>query len=335
MGIRSIAYSPDGKLLAAGAYPRTTKIWETETGRCLLTITDARAQGPRERLADSSHERVTFSPNDQLLAIASQPDGTITLWRTNGERVLTIEAPPNGRPSAAFSPNSRFLAWGAGDNTVRLFDMPDGRIFVLKMKQKAAELWDVSTRQQVVTFEADAVLSHLPNVNPFVFSRDRTLAACGDTNRLVWVWNVADGKALGVLPGHSERIRALRFSRDSKILASGSMDNTVMLWDLTRKQEIATLRGSGGWIRSMDFSTDGRTLATVSSDGAIKLWSLSSFREWMTLPERSGPQSAVTFTAGERALLCLDDEDHRLRVFRAPTLAEIEAEIAGNSKWRP
>ena len=68
-GVDSVAFSPDGTLLASGSSGGTVKLWEVKTGQNITTL-----QEPVE--LDKS---VAFSPDSKILALASESLGTVTL----------------------------------------------------------------------------------------------------------------------------------------------------------------------------------------------------------------------------------------------------------------
>ncbi|MUH00663.1 hypothetical protein F7734_53695 [Scytonema sp. UIC 10036] len=54
----------------------------------------------------------------------------------------------------------------------------------------------------------------------------------GSLDNTIKLWDVATGKELKTLKGHSRSVYSVAWSADGKQLASGSSDNTVILWDL-------------------------------------------------------------------------------------------------------
>lgn len=109
----SLAFSPDGALLAAGLYDGRILIWRIGETQPILTLTSH----------TDSVTGVTFSPDGQLLASVSYDD-TLRLWRVNdGVLLHTLSLAPNPR-DVVFSPNGRFLATGSSDGLVRLWGVP-------------------------------------------------------------------------------------------------------------------------------------------------------------------------------------------------------------------
>jgi WD40 repeat protein len=75
------------------------------------------------------------------------------------------------------------------------------------------------------------------------FSPDGKTIASGSTDNTIKLWDVASGKQLKTLNGHSSSVLSVAFSSDGKTIASGSDDNTIKLWDVASGKQLNTLRG--------------------------------------------------------------------------------------------
>ena len=64
-----MAFSPDGRLLASGAWDQTVILWDVEAGKQVRTL-----EGHTWTVSG-----VAFSPDGRLLASGSW-DGTVILW---------------------------------------------------------------------------------------------------------------------------------------------------------------------------------------------------------------------------------------------------------------
>jgi serine/threonine protein kinase len=161
--VNSVAFSPDGKILASGSYDKTIKLWDVGTGREIYTL-----QGH-----SSYVNSIAFSPDGKILASGSD-DKTIKLWNvTTKARIRTIEAHSDSVRSVTFSPDSKILASGSSDKTIKLWDMrtgeqirtlqahsewvcsvafsPDGRTLASGSNDKTIKLWDMRTGGQIRT----------------------------------------------------------------------------------------------------------------------------------------------------------------------------------------
>jgi len=271
--VQSVAFSPDGHMLASGSWDTTIKLWNPATGELLRTLT-----GHSDVV-----QSVAFSPDSRMLASGSK-DNTVKLWdSTTGRLLRTLTGHSDDVYSVAFSPDGRTLASGA--------------LFVTAGKDYTGiiEIWDPATGQLLRT-----LTGHSSPVNAVAFSPDGRTLASGSNDRTVRLWDLTTGQLRGVLSGHSAPVDSVAFSPDSRTLASGSEDGTIKLWDPATAQLLRTLTGHTSWVDSVVFSPDGRILASGSNaisivesgaaDKMIRLWDpatgqpLFAFNPWWRWP---------------------------------------------------
>jgi WD40 repeat protein len=116
-GIRSFAFSPDGKLLASGSYDLTARIWEARTGKLLHVL-------PHNGYVLAEH----FSPDGRSL-VTSSYDGAAYVWDvSNGQRELLLVGATGAMNAAAFSPDGSEIATASADRLGRIYYSQDGRL---------------------------------------------------------------------------------------------------------------------------------------------------------------------------------------------------------------
>ncbi|HKR11960.1 MAG TPA: WD40 repeat domain-containing protein [Pyrinomonadaceae bacterium] len=115
------------------------------------------------------------------------------------------------------------------------------------------------------------------------FSRDGKTLVTGNFNGTVRLWDMASGRVLQTLDGHSNLVYKGVLSPDEKILASCSLDGNIKLWDLATGRELRTLTGHTEAVKAVAFSPDGKLLASASNDGTLRLWDVLSGLERRSL----------------------------------------------------
>ncbi len=195
--IRSVAFSPDGKMLASASSDETIRLWDVASGESRREL-----KGHTNRVRN-----VVFSPDGKMLASGSE-DETIRLWEVaSGESRRELKGHTNWVNSVAFSPDGKMLASASSDQTIRLWEVASGE----------------SRRE---------LKGHTSSVNSVAFSPDGKMLASGSSDQTIRLWEVASGESRRELKGHTSYVYSVAFSPDGKMLASGSFDNTIRLWDL-------------------------------------------------------------------------------------------------------
>src|SRR5262249_18168858 len=269
----TIAFSPDGRLLAAGT-EGVVKVWDWKNRQLL------------HRLPGHNFHAVAVAfSGDGWLATGAFREG-LQLWDPETGRLLRpIDIPREPVSGLTFSPDDKWLA------SVSL--------------RGPVSVSDSTTGEPRCTFED----LHTGNVEGVAFSRNGRRLASGGEDKTVRVWDATTGREILGLRGHTDRCGCVAFSPDGHRLASASSDETIRIWDGTplrgdeRGQATLTFNEHGDEIRGVAFSPDGpdgpdrRRIVSAGHDGLVKVWDAQTGRVSAEFSdhEKFGGQRVVVF----------------------------------------
>jgi WD40 repeat protein len=297
-----VAFSPDGKTLAAG------RPWRIE-------FYDLRSRAT-ERVLWPGHGDIftmAYSPDGKLFAAGGGPTGSVSVWDTADWKEKYVETGHrHGVVDVAFCRDGRAVLSLGDDSTVREWDLahpgqnrvvyrpqtpayalavsPDGKVVAVTSAQRPLVVWDVARSRERFTVPLQG--------GRVTFCPDgKTLAVC-DPWGPVHLWDVRLGREVYLFPPAGPW-PGLAFSTDGRFLATAG--DAVKVWDVASGAEVHSFKDTPTW--AVTFSPDGKRLATGHHDGTVGLWDLVAGKKQRTLRGHSAPVQSVRFTPDGRTLV--------------------------------
>ncbi len=293
--INALAYSPDGRLIAAAGYGSVSILSAAGLS--------GSGQAPLKTLNGLSGavNAVGFSADGSLLfAAAGEPGlfGELTLWNTDDwTRRHTLRGHRDALLSAALSPDGKFVATGSYDQTIRLWDTstgkesrvlsghngpvfdlafdPTGRLLASASGDRTVKLWDVAKGERLDTFSQP-----LKEQYAVAFLPDGRHVIAGGVDSRIRVWKLSESAKEGTneivesLFAHDGPILRLAVSRDGRWIVSSSEDRTIKVWNAARYEQVARFTAQSDWATALAISPDNKALAAGRIDGTLSVRSL-------------------------------------------------------------
>lgn len=238
--VTALAFHPDGKWLAEGAYGRVT-IWDVTEAKPVRVLSNVLA----------AVNDLRFSPDGKLLAVAGgQPSakGDLRLFTTGDWKLKAVlgghEDVVN---SIAFDRDGKRLLSASYDRTARVWDVTSGKVL------------------RTLSMHSDFVLAA-------AFSPDGKHVFTGSKDRSVRMTEAESGKGVFTFSDRNEDVLSVAAHPDGKSVVVSGVEPGLTWWNVETGEKIRTVGGHRGAVYEVAFSRDGKRLVSAGSDGTAKVF---------------------------------------------------------------
>ena len=352
--VYSLAYSPDGKLLASVSDQYDVRIWNAETGAQLHYIKGIASGGV-----------LLFSPDSQTLVCSGYTRSHVN-WPLRivdpqkGAVIRSIYGHTRTIHAAAFSPDGKKLVSGGDDASIRIWDAVTGAPLRMIGKgedhlYQTAYSPDSKTLIQIASGAGDLYADHIELIRILdsesgaliqtivgpdqktnyiihaLYSPNSDEFASRQDDYSIWIFSMRERKALRIIKDQKYGVSTISYSPDGKILASGSYAGPIQLWNPDTGENIRTLHGHTGSVGFIVFSRDGRYIASAGRyTGNVRIWDVETGENIQTLEGHGKYAYAAGFSADGKHVVTGSDDDI-LRIWNVNTGAQEQA-IDGSEK---
>ena len=321
--ILSVAYSPDGGLLAAGTANGEIRLWNLTTNEQLPALV-----GHTDWV-----KCLAFSPDSTML-LSGSVDQTLRWWELATSRchytlkssasITDVVISPDGSKAVSSSLDGTLHVWDlatgqesaviAGDTPLRSLALsPDGQTLASGDKTGRIQLWDFTTRQPIATLSG-----HTRSVRALCFSPTGETLVSGSSDQTLRVWEMKTRTCRHTLIGHSQRVLAVSVTADGTRLVSSSDDQTIRVWNAETGHPLDTLRGHKDWVRAVACHPTHDTIASGSDDQTLRFWDLPKGRRLKTLQGYTNIIWSVAVSP-DGATIASGSDDRTVRLWAAET----------------
>ncbi|QRV74307.1 transcriptional repressor rco-1 [Ceratobasidium sp. AG-Ba] len=217
----------------------------------ISSSTPSQAQIDVAQTSSSDAAKPGASVEAPILVVSSDPSN-------EGVVDPTCEAQDLYVRSVCFSPDGSYIATGAEDGPVRVWDTktkqihhyfrghtsdvyslsfsPDGRTIFSGSGDATIRIWDIETKESRVLkiIEPDEIKA---GITSMAVSHSLNLIATGSLDAIIRIWDIQSGSLIERLRGHGDCVYSIAFIPGGPGLLSSSLDNTLKHWDLQQLLE--------------------------------------------------------------------------------------------------
>ena len=289
-------FTRDGQRVITAGADKVARVWESASGKMTLEL-----RGHTDGVTGAD-----VTTDGKRICTSSRYDQTARVWDTDSGKSL-VEIKQERLAFAQFS--------------------PDGQQILTVADEGDAVLWDATTGKRLHQLASPyARMRGASWLYSARFSPDGNRVALVDWHPAVC--DVATGKALFDLEGHTKQVRDIDYSADGQWLVTASEDHTARVWRAATGKSVAVLPHDAAVTMAM-FSPAGQWIVTGTEDKVVRVWDAVSRTKVSEIDVR--PKELASFALSpDGNFLVAASEEHLVEVFETRTGAKV-AELTGHT----
>ena len=286
----ALAFSEDGRFLATGGASKLVRLWDIEHGKEVVQM----------RGHEATIKALAFS-RDGAALVSAGDDNKVRLWRAdNGMEVVVHDGHSLGVGAVAVSPDVKHFASASLDRTIRV--------------------WEFAA--QPVELRAPAAVTAMA----YLADRKSVIGGCDDG--FVRIWDIQSAKQVREWRGHNGGIMHLTLSQDKGTVATSGADDTIRIWDVTTGNQIREIRRRLGEADALAISADGSLVACAGLNNSIRIWETKTGRPQVDDGVPDSPVTSLAYCA-KGTLAAAAYASNQVRLYELPSGREVGRIVCG------
>ncbi|EAQ89283.1 conserved hypothetical protein [Chaetomium globosum CBS 148.51] len=191
----------------------------------------------------------------QNMSLSRRPDSMLAQPRPDWHAPWKLQRVISGHlgwvRALAVEPNNQWFASGAGDRTIKIWDLASGRL-------------RLTLTGHISTVRGLAVSPR----HPYLFS-------CGE-DKMVKCWDLETNKVIRHYHGHLSGVYALKLHPTIDVLVTGGRDGAARVWDMRTRSNVHVLSGHTGTVADLVCQEADPQVITGSLDSTVRMWDLAA-----------------------------------------------------------